>query len=96
VQEGDTATLEWDCASKGNARVVANGKTFVGRFDGQLLDVCAGTTFPWSDGCQWQSAQHFRGYPLSSALTFTYSEEPIDGGNCQPPCSAYAIVKVGP
>jgi hypothetical protein len=96
VAEGDTASLAFDCAPSGNARVVANGVAFPGVYDGKILDVCNGTIFPWSDGCTWRSAQHFRGDPKSGALLFTYAEEPIDGGNCLPPCSAFATVTVSP
>jgi hypothetical protein len=96
VMEGDTAALTYDCTPSGNARVIANGKTFIGTYDGKTLDVCTGTTFPWNDGCQWESAQHFRGDPNSGFLTFTYSEMPYQGTACQPPCQASAVVKVGP
>lgn len=98
AMEGDTASLDYDCMPSGNARVVVNGKTFVGTYDEKTktLDVCTGTTFPWSDGCQWRSAQHFRGDPKSGFLTFTYSEMPYQGMGCQPPCQAFAQVKIGP
>lgn len=96
AMEGDTAALSYDCTPTGNARVVVNGKTFAGTYDGKTLDVCTGTTFPWSDGCQWRSAQHFRGDPKGGTLTFTYSEMPYQGTNCQSPCQASALVKIGP
>lgn len=96
VMEGDTAKLAWDCNPSGNASVTANGKTFHGTYDGKILDVCSGTMFPWDDGCTWESAQHFRGDPKSGFLTFTYSEMPIKGTNCLPPCTAFATVTIGP
>ncbi len=96
VKEGDTAKLEWDCNPSGNAEVTANGKTFHGTYDGTILDVCSGTMFPWDDGCTWESAQHFRGDPKSGVLMFTYSEMPIKGTGCLPPCTAFATVTIGP
>ena len=57
---------------------------------------CSGTMFPWGDGCTWESAQHFRGDPKTGFLTFTYSEMPIKGSGCLPPCTAFATITIGP
>ncbi len=83
---GDPST--WAIADFATDAGVWPGAEFRGSIHGNVIDVCTGTTFPWSDGCTWATAQRITGDVTSTALTFTYEEQPIVGTGCEPPCSA--------
>jgi hypothetical protein len=98
---GSVGTLRWDCGSDfGGAEVVFAGRgKFVGVFSkAQGVNVCFGTTFPWSDGCQWTSSQNIVGNPQGGGrLQMTYGEGPIPGqSGCVVPCSASGELEVLP
>ena len=97
---GDEGLLEWDCgATMGRAEVRFPRARFTGVVTGELLEVCFGSEFDWSDGCSWTSAQALRG-PLTSGATLrlTYSEAPLPGQlGCVVPCSASGeVLNLGP
>lgn len=97
---GDEGLLEWDCgATMGRAEVRFPRARFTGVVTGDLLEVCFGSEFDWSDGCSWTSAQALRG-PLTSGATLrlTYSEAPLPGQlGCVVPCSASGeVLNLGP
>jgi hypothetical protein len=69
---------------------------FLGNFTGKTYDVCIGTTFIYSDGCTWKSAQRITGDPASGHLTFTYEEAPVSGTGCASPCNATGVITLGP
>jgi hypothetical protein len=96
VHEGDVGTVRYACQDAPSLWAVADfdGGEFVGTVKDdsvgvkELLDLCTGTTFPWSDGCTWASAQRITGGIMAGKLSFTYEEQPIQGTGCEPPCSA--------
>lgn len=78
----------------GGARIEFGDVVFVGGFDGDRIDVCSATTFDWSDGCRWGSAQRIVGSVKSGTLSFTYNEAPLPGETgCVVPCSANAVIE---
>lgn len=88
---GDTAQLYWDCgAATGHAELRFATLTAAGPWSSPTVSVCFGTHFPWSDGCQWQSAQRVQGSPVSGAtLQFSYEERPDPGqSGCASACTA--------
>lgn len=88
-----SAMLVYPC-SGGSASAVF-GVAFAGSVSGGLVDLAATTTFPWSDGCTWQSDQRIAGELQSGTLTYTYQEHPIAGSNCEPAtCTATTPVVV--
>jgi hypothetical protein len=91
---GATGTLQTPCTGSGPATVTLGGHVFSGVFVEGSVDVCAGTTFVWDDGCTWTSAQHLFGDPASGTLAFTYAEAPQSGGVCASPCTAQATFRV--
>ncbi len=96
VHEGDDGFVNFAC--NGDPSTWAGAKfakgEFLGSVKGTIVDVCTGTTFPWSDGCTWASAQRITGDLDSGTLSFTYEETPIEGGPCEPPCSAQGTILV--
>jgi hypothetical protein len=95
--ENEVGKLRWDCASpQGFAEVIFARATFHGIVSDGVITVCVGTTFPWSDGCQWSSAQHIAGMAApGSTLSFTYAEHPDPGqGGCASPCGASGPITV--
>jgi hypothetical protein len=89
---GDTGTLRFACGG-GQAELSFSRGTFRGGFDGASVDVCAGTTFPWSDGCTWDSAQRAFGELAAGTLSFTYVEAPT-GSGCLQPCTATGTLEI--
>jgi len=88
-----TATLEWACDS-GEA-TASFEVLFVGTVRAGVVALEATTIFPWSDGCTWQSRQRIDGALASGSLTYSYSEEPVEGSGCAPAyCKATAQVLV--
>jgi hypothetical protein len=65
---------------------------FQGNFEMGVVDVCIGTTYVFSDGCTWASAQRITGVLASGTLTFDYSEAPTQGTNCASPCTATGVL----
>lgn len=94
VHEGDEGTALFDCDGGGWAEAHFAGGTFTGAIQNGEVDLCSGTTFPWSDGCTWASAQRISGNLESKTLTFTYDEQPIAGTGCESACSATGTVLV--
>jgi hypothetical protein len=96
VHEGDIGVLELPCGGDPSTFALAHFPTgdFAGGFQGNIVDVCTGTTFPWSDGCTWASAQRINGDISTGKLTFTYAEQPIVGHPCEPSCPASADVTI--
>jgi hypothetical protein len=102
VHEGDVGTVRYACQDAPSDWAVADfdGGEFVGTVkddatgEKEILDLCTGTTFPWSDGCTWASAQRITGGFTSGTLSFTYEEQPIEGTGCEPPCTATATLIV--
>jgi len=102
VHEGDVGTVRYACQDAPSNWAVADfdGGEFVGTATDdstgvkEIVDVCTGTTFTWSDGCTWASAQRISGGIQTGELSFSYDEEPIDGGPCEPPCTATATLIV--
>ena len=69
-------------------------------FSGELSPDChlrmvAHTTFPWSDGCQWESTQVISGSLQPRRLDYEYRELPVAGEvDCLEPCSAVSSLVV--
>jgi hypothetical protein len=94
VVPGDRGEIVYDC-NGGLAEAIIGSAIFRGSFDGVRVDACAGTSFPWSDGCDWNSAQRIEGTLASGELHFTYAEAPAPGqAGCLSPCSAAGKVIV--
>ncbi len=97
---GDEGVLEWDCGTAmGRAEVRFPRARFTGVVTGDLLEVCFGSEFDWTDGCRWTSAQALRGTLTAGAtLRLTYSEAPRPGQlGCVVPCSASGeVLNLGP
>jgi hypothetical protein len=89
VGVGQTGTLSYPCVGDGPATISFGTRSFTGADIGNVVDVCTGTEFPWSDGCMWTSAQRVTGALDSGTLTFTYGEAPKAGQTgCTWSCSA--------
>ncbi len=88
---GSEGVLTYPCAG-GVAAIIFAAHTFEGVVIDGLVDVCVGTTFPWSDGCTWQSTQRVEGSAASGPLTLTYAEAPAAGQSCASPCTASALI----
>jgi hypothetical protein len=96
VHEGDNGVVSYACNGDPStwADAIFPDGGFVGTIAGSNVDLCTGTVFPWSDGCTWASAQKITGDLDSGTLSFTYEETPIEGGSCEPPCSAQGTILV--
>jgi len=96
VKTHDDGTLTYACNGDPSTYAMAtfDGGTFLGTIQGTNVDVCTGTTFPWSDGCTWSSAQHIAGDLSTGTLEFTYAEQPIAGQGCESACSAQGPINV--
>ncbi|HSO34389.1 MAG TPA: hypothetical protein VLT33_17755 [Labilithrix sp.] len=91
-QEDERGTLTFDCDGGGATMTFGKG-TFRGSIDAAgNLDLCAGTSFPFSDGCDWDTAQHITGSRLGSDLVFEYVEQPRPGPGCLSPCGASGFI----
>jgi hypothetical protein len=92
VHPGDVGQV-LECEG-GGAMITFDTAAFVGAKDVAGLDVCTGTTFPFKNGCTWQSVQRIRG-DASTSLTFEYGEAVASGSGCgAAPCSATARLDV--
>jgi hypothetical protein len=89
-----SSTLRYKCG--GGAGRADFGAWFVGSVSrGGDVVLSSTTTFPWSDGCTWQSTQRIEGALASKALSYSYSERPIAGTSCMPTrCTGSANVAV--
>jgi hypothetical protein len=96
VHPGDQGFVDYACMNDPSTWALAKfpGGTFTGSVQGTMVDLCTGTTFPWSDGCTWASAQRITGDVASGTLLFTYEEQPISGTSCEPPCTAHGSISV--
>jgi hypothetical protein len=81
--------LRYPCAG-GPATATFGANVFAGTVgpDG-AVNLALRTTFHFSDGCDWQSAQSITGALASRHLTFSYQESPVAGQRgCARPCRA--------
>jgi len=95
VKEGENGALTVFCKG-GYATAIFSKGPFEGSYDAvsDFVDVCFGTTFTYSDGCTWGSAQRISGTLGTRKLAFTYSESVISGTGCASPCSASGEIDV--
>lgn len=97
VKPGQTGTLSFPCDGDGEAHITFGKKSFAGASRGGQVEMCAGTEYPFSDGCRWTSAQRVRGSVASGSLAFDYGEAPKVGQEkkfCARACSAHGTVSV--
>lgn len=94
VKLGEPGVINFFCQG-GYASADFGHGAFQGNFTGKTFDVCIGTTFNYSDGCTWKSAQRITGDPSSGHLTFTYEEAPVSGAGCASPCNATGVISLG-
>lgn len=93
IKQGSVGAMTVFC--KGGYASADFGKgMFQGTFDQGIVSMCIGTTFPYTDGCTWSTAQRISGSVASGTLTFEYAEAPTSGTNCASPCSATGIIEV--
>jgi len=95
VKLGEAGALTFFCQG-GHASANFGHGEFLGNYTGKTFDVCIGTTFSYSDGCTWKSAQRITGDPASGHLAFSYEEAPVGGTSCASPCSATGVITLGP
>ena len=77
-----SAVLVFACA--GGPAEADFGVPFKGTVTDGQVDIAATTTFPWGDGCTWESHQRIGGSLASGELSYAYDEAPIAGKGCQP------------
>ena len=95
IGHGAEGTLQTPCDGDGEAMIVFGSMTFRGSIVSGRIDVCAGTEFPWQDGCTWTSAQRVSGALSDGVLTFGYGEAPKAGEEgCATACSATGSLRV--
>ena len=96
MKMGQTGTLSFPCEGDGEARLTFGKKSFAGASIGGRLEMCAGTEYPFSDGCRWTSAQRVTGRVAMQSLSFSYGEAPKAGQHksCASACSATGTVRV--
>jgi hypothetical protein len=95
AKSGDPGTLTYPCSGDGAARIEFSGGTLEGEVKGGILSTCTGTEFPWSDGCDWTSAQHASGPVPKGPFRFDYAEAPKPGqSGCTWSCSATGTIVV--
>ncbi|MDB4994177.1 MAG: hypothetical protein JWM74_1609 [Myxococcaceae bacterium] len=93
ISQGSVGAMTVFC-NGGYASADFGKGTFQGTFDQGAVSMCIGTTFTYSDGCTWQTAQRISGTLASGTLAFEYAEAPIKGTNCASPCSATGTIEV--
>ena len=102
VTSGEEGQLEYACDGVSSwAAVTFGDQTFPGSIQGDFVDVCIGSTFPWQDGANcgytksvWSTAQRIFGNYKTGALTYTYADKMIEGHSCWMPCFASADVSI--
>ena len=94
---GDAGKLTWPCKGDGVASIQFAAVRFEGEVRGGLLDVRLSSSFPFRDGCQWQSEQTITGEIASGALQYGYSELPSkDSKGCWSACQGSAAIDLQP
>lgn len=93
ISQGSVGAMTVFC-NGGYASADFGKGTFKGTFDQGAVSMCIGTTFTYSDGCTWQTAQRISGTLASGTLAFEYAEAPIQGTKCASPCSATGTLEV--
>lgn len=94
VQTGSTGRIQYGCAGGGLVSAMFGPILFTGAVTLGQASLTASTQFPWGDGCTWESSQTIVGTISSGHLAYSYSEMPIAGTNCLPPCTASGEIKV--
>jgi hypothetical protein len=90
-------TLRYPCAGGDAEAAFGPGSRFRGWVRDGNVDVKITTDFPFSDGCRWRSVQLIQGAIASGQLAFSYRENPVEGQTgCASPCTADALVHIGP
>jgi hypothetical protein len=91
---GQMGTLAYSC-NGGSALGTFGAEMLPGAFTAGDVDICFGTTFVFSDGCTWESAQTITGSLASGTLEFSYVEQPApDQFGCDSPCTASGTIAV--
>jgi hypothetical protein len=92
---GSSDTVSFPCLGS-DVRIVFEDIEFTGAVTGCWIEMHARTTFPWSDGCDWETAQSIVGDLVSgSLLDYEYREAPIPGETgCASPCAATGAIRV--
>jgi hypothetical protein len=89
-----TTTVNFPC-NGGNATASFGDAVFTGTItpDG-TAQLSLRTTFPYRDGCTWETKQEIAGSLASGTLSYSYNERPLANQNgCAPGCSAQASVR---
>ncbi|MFH1434524.1 MAG: hypothetical protein ABIJ56_02290 [Pseudomonadota bacterium] len=92
---GSSDVVTYACTGS-DVRFVFGDIVFTGLVTGCWIDVHARTTFPWSDGCDWETSQSIVGELLPGRLLdYTYREAPIPGQTgCVYSCDASGVIRV--
>jgi len=92
---GASDTVSFPCLGS-EVRIVFEHIEFTGEVTGCWIEMHARTTFPWSDGCDWETAQSIVGDFLpGSLLDYEYREAPMPGQTgCDPSCEAAGVIRV--
>jgi hypothetical protein len=93
IKQGSVGAMTVFC-NGGYASADFGKGIFQGTFAGGDVSMCIGTTFTYTDGCTWQTAQRISGTLASGTLAFEYIEAPIKGTGCASACSATGIIEV--
>ena len=75
------------------------GTSFVGTTDGMTFTATRITNFPFSDACNWQATETLAGtidagMNCQLSATYAYREMPVQGINCDIPCTIDAMVVI--
>jgi len=92
---GASDTVSFPCLGS-DVRILFEDIVFTGTVTACWIEMHARTTFPWSDGCEWETAQSIVGELLpGSLLHYEYRESPITGETgCAPSCAATGAIRV--
>lgn len=92
---GAPGELRYPCGGGPATATFRNGR-FAGRVEADgTVSLALATSFPFSDGCRWRSAQAIDGRLASGRLAFRYTEAPAPGQRgCASPCRATGEVEV--
>jgi hypothetical protein len=93
--EGSSDVVRYACVGS-SVRFVFGDIAFTGAVTGCWIDVHARTTFPWSDGCAWETGQSIVGDLVpGGSLDYEYRESPLPGETgCATPCAATGTIRV--
>ncbi|MBK6693032.1 MAG: hypothetical protein IPG50_12650 [Myxococcales bacterium] len=92
-RRGALGRLDYSCPGDGSALVTFGARQYRGSTRAGEVDVCFSTSYPWSDGCTWESTQRITGALAAGRLQFRYQERTA-GRVCGSPCSARAEIEV--